>query len=134
VSNPKDVVRGFFAVFSAGNVDRILECLTEDATWWVAGSIPHMSGESSRSELGNVLRHAFTLYKDRALRITPSSMIAEGNAVAVEADGYAEMNDGRIYRNQYHFLVHVNGNQIQRVKEYSDTQHMYATFAPYLSV
>lgn len=130
--NPKEVVREFFAVFSTGDVEKILECLTEDAAWWVSGSIPQMSGENSRTVLGTVLRQAVTLYKGNALRITPSSLISEGDSVAVEADGYAELNDGRIYRNQYHFRIQVQGNRIQRVKEYSDTQHMLVTFAPYL--
>jgi ketosteroid isomerase-like protein len=103
VISPKEVVRGFFSVFSTGDVEKILECLTEDATWWVAGSIPNMSGENSKAVLGTVLRHAVTLYRGHALRITPSSMISEGNSVAVEADGYAELNDGRVYLNQYHF-------------------------------
>jgi ketosteroid isomerase-like protein len=133
VISPKEVVREFFSVFSTGDVGKILECLTEDATWWVAGSIPHMSGENSKAALGQVLRHAVTLYKGNALRITPSSMISEGDVVAVEAEGYAEMNDGRIYANQYHFRIQVKGNRIQRVREYSDTQHMLVTFSQYLA-
>jgi ketosteroid isomerase-like protein len=133
VNSPKEVVRAFFAVFSSGDVEKILECLTDDATWWVAGSIPNMSGENSKTVLGTVLRYAVTLYKGHALRITPSSMISEGNSVAVEADGYAELNDGRVYLNQYHFRIQVQGTRIQRVREYSDTQHMLATFSPYLS-
>jgi uncharacterized protein len=133
VSSPKEVVREFFAVFSTGEVEKILGCLTEDATWWVAGSIPNMSGENSKAMLGTVLRHAVTLYRGHALRITPSSMISEGNSVAVEADGYAELNDGRVYRNQYHFRIQVQGTRIQAVREYSDTQHMFVTFSPYLA-
>ena len=133
MNTPQEVVREFFAVFSTGDVDRILERLTEDATWWVSGSIPHMSGENSKTALGTVLRYAVTLYKGNALRITPSSLISEGDSVAVEAEGYAELNDGRVYRNQYHFRIQVKGTRIQRVKEYSDTQHMFVTFSPYLA-
>lgn len=130
MSSPKRVVSEFFSVFSTGNVEKILEFLTEDATWWVAGSIPHMSGENSKAALGQLLRNAVTLYKENALRITPSSMIAESNSVAVEAQGFAELNDGRVYRNRYHFRIEVNGDRIQRVREYSDTQHMFDTFRP----
>jgi uncharacterized protein len=133
VNSPKEVVREFFAVFSSGDVEKTLEYLTEDATWWVSGSIPHMSGESSKTAFGQVLRHAVTLYKGNALRITPSAVISEGDSVAVEAEGYAELNDGRVYRNQYHFRIQVQGDRIQQVKEYSDTQHMLTTFSPYLA-
>jgi ketosteroid isomerase-like protein len=133
VTSPTEVVRQFFLVFSTGNVEKILECLTEDATWWVAGSIPNMSGENSKAVLGTLLRNAVTLYKEHALRITPSSMISDGDSVAVEADGYAELNDGKVYRNRYHFRIEVEGARIRAVREYSDTQHMYDTFAAYLT-
>ena len=133
MTDPKRIVREFFSVFSTGDVERILECLTEDATWWVAGNIPQMSGETSKAALGTVLRNAVTLYRGNALRITPLSLISEGNSVAAEAEGYAEMNDGRIYSNQYHFRIEVKGNRIQRVREYSDTQHMRDTFSRYLA-
>lgn len=133
MTSPQEVVSQFFSVFSTGDVDKILECLTEDATWWVAGSIPHMSGEKSKATLGQVLRYAVTLYRGNALRITPTSMIAQHNSVAVEAEGYAELNDGRVYRNQYHFRIEVKGARIHSVREYSDTQQMLVTFSPYLS-
>jgi len=129
VTSPKEIVREFFSVFSTGDVERILECLTDDATWWVAGTIPHMSGENSKEALGELLRQAVTLYKGKALRITPTSMISEGDSVAVEAEGFAELIDGRIYANQYHFHVEVMGHRIRRVKEYSDTQLMFLTFS-----
>jgi uncharacterized protein len=129
VSCPEEVVRNFFSVFSTGDVRKILECLTEDATWWVAGSIPNMSGEQSKAALGELLRHAVTLYKEKALRITPSSVISQGDSVAVEAEGHAELIDGRVYANQYHFRIQVKGNRIQSVREYSDTQLMFLTFS-----
>ena len=133
MTDAKKVVREFFSVFSTGDVAKILECLTEDATWWVAGSIPHMSGERSKAALGTMLRSAVTLYRGNALRITPLSLISEGNSVAAEAEGYAEMNDGRIYSNRYHFRIEVKGKLIQSVREYSDTQHMLDTFSRYLA-
>jgi ketosteroid isomerase-like protein len=129
VIGPEEVVRNFFSVFSTGDVRKILECLTEDATWWVAGSIPNMSGEQSKAALGELLRHAVTLYKEKALRITPSSVISQGESVAVEAEGHAELIDGRVYANQYHFRIQVKGNRIQSVREYSDTQLMFLTFS-----
>jgi len=133
VISPQEVVREFFAVFSAGDVEQILARLTDDATWWVAGSIPNMSGENSKAALGELLRSATTLYKGRALRITPTSMISAGNVVAVEAEGYAELNDGSVYSNRYHFRIEVRGDRIQGVREYNDTHHMFRTFSPYLS-
>jgi ketosteroid isomerase-like protein len=39
MSDPKTVVRRFLETFSAGDVDGVLDQMTEDATWWVAGDV-----------------------------------------------------------------------------------------------
>ena len=54
--------------------------------------------------------------------------LAEGDKVAVEANGYAELLDGRAYDCQYHFLITIRGGMIGDVKEYMDTQHAKETF------
>ena len=128
-NDPKGVVERFFATFSTGDVDRIMAGLSDDASWWVSGNIAGMSGTNSKQQFGALLRAVGPMYKHGALRITPSSMIAEGNLVAVEAESFAELTTGKTYNNQYHFLVEVAGDKVRRVKEYSDTHHMLETFS-----
>ena len=127
--NPKMVVENFFAIFSTGDVDRIMDTLTDDANWWVSGTIEGMSGTNSKAQLGDLLRAVVPLYKEGALKIWPTSMIAEGNVVAAEAESYAELTSGKVYNNRYHFLVELAGDKVRRVKEYSDTHHMLQTFS-----
>jgi hypothetical protein len=115
-------------VFSTGDVEGILACLHEDATYWVSGSIPGMSDTYDKQRLGGLLGGVTTVYKGGALRISPTSMIGEGDKVAVEAESFAELLNGRVYKNQYHFLFEVADGKILRVKEYMDTQHAYDTF------
>jgi len=55
-------------------------------------------------------------------------MVAEGDKVAVEAEGYAELTDGRIYNSKYHFLVELGGGKVKEVKEYLDTHHAHSVF------
>ena len=126
--DPKSVVERFFATFSTGDVDRIMDALSDDATWWVSGTIDGMSGTNSKQQLGDLLRAVGPMYKIGALRITPSSMISEGNLVAVEAESFAELTSGKTYNNRYHFLIELDGDKVRRVKEYSDTHHMLETF------
>ena len=40
----------------------------------------------------DLLKQVTGVYKKRALQITPSAMLSEGNRVAVEAESYAELN------------------------------------------
>lgn len=128
-ANPKTVVENFFATFSTGDVDRIMDGLTDDASWWVSGTIDGMSGTNSKQQLGDLLRAVVPLYRYGALKITPTSMIAEGKMVAAEAESYAELTSGKVYNNRYHFLIEVDGDHIRSVKEYSDTHHMLETFS-----
>ena len=102
--NSKKIVDNFFATFSNGDVDRIMDALTDDASWWVSGTIEGMSGTNSKQQLGNLLRAVVPLYKDGGLKITPTSMIAEGKMVAAEATSYAELTNGKVYNNFCHFV------------------------------
>ena len=124
----KAVVKEFLAVFSTGNVAGILEQLEDDATWWVSGTLQGLSGTYSKADLGPLLKGAAALYTKGALRITPLAMIAEGNLVAAEAESYADLVDGRVYNNLYHFVFDIRNGRIGRVKEYMDTYHANATF------
>jgi len=48
---------------------------------------------------------------------------AEGERVALEAESFAKMKNGKTYQNRYHFLCEVRGGKIQTVREYLDTMH-----------
>ena len=128
VETNKATVKSFLAVFSTGNVAGILDGLEDDATWWVSGRLQGLSGTYTKADLGPLLKGATALYTTGALRITPLEMIAEGNRVAVEAESYAELTDGRVYNNLYHFVFEIRNGRIARVKEYMDTDHANATF------
>jgi len=124
----KSIVAEFLAVFSTGNVPGILERLHDDATWWVSGKIEGFAGTKSKQEMGKLLEGVVTVYKEGALRITPLEMVAEGDRVAVEAEGYAELTNGRVYNPQSAFVFEIADGKIKRVKEYLDTQHAHDIF------
>ena len=127
-SDPKAVVRDFLATFSRGDVDGVLAAMADDATWWVSGSLEGMSDTYDKARFGPLLRGATALYVEGALRITPTGMIAEGDKVAVEAEGHATMTSGRVYAPRYHFLFEIADGKVLRVREYMDTMHAWETF------
>ena len=124
----KAVVADFLATFSRGDVAGVLQRMTDDATWWVSGTIAGMSGTYAKDTFGALLRGVKTVYKTGAMQFRPTAMIAENSFVAVEATSHAELNNGRVYSNQYHLLFEIHGGRVRRVKEYMDTQHAYAVF------
>ena len=82
----KAIAKTFLEVFSTGKVPRIAEQLHDEARWWVSGKVPGISDTYSKVQMLALLEQVTAVYKKGALQITPSSMIAEGNQVAVEAE------------------------------------------------
>lgn len=124
----KEVVRRFFETFSSGNVPAILDAIADDGGWWVSGRLNGMSGRYDKTSFGPLLAGATQLYRNGCLRIEPLTMLAEGDFVAVEARGRAELVDGRVYEPHYHFRIEVRGGRVQEVREYMDTQHAKEIF------
>jgi ketosteroid isomerase-like protein len=122
------IVRDFLEVFSTGDVPGVLERLDDGATWWVSGKIEGFAGTKSKEEMGKLLESVVPVYKGGALKITPVQMIAAGDRVAVEAEGYAELTNGRVYNPQSSFFFKLADGKITEVREYLDTQHAHEIF------
>ena len=124
----KAVVKEFMEVFSNGDVEKILSYLTEDGTWWVAGTLEGISGEKDKAGFGEMLGGIAAGTTSGAITLTPLAMTAEGDRVTVETESYAELTNGRVYNNLYHFVFELSDGRIRRVKEYLDTEHARAVF------
>jgi ketosteroid isomerase-like protein len=82
----KRVVAEFRQIFSSGDVDRIVDCLADGATWWVAGTIPRLSGTKSKAEFREMPSGIGESTTTGAIRLTPLAWTAEGDRVAVETE------------------------------------------------
>lgn len=124
----KALVTEFMEVFSQGDVDAILGMMDDSATWWVAGTMEGISGTKDKQGFGEMLGGLSGGVEGGAIRLTPESFIAEGDKVAVETESYAELKNGRVYNNHYHFVFEVRDGKIHAIKEYLDTEHTRAVF------
>jgi ketosteroid isomerase-like protein len=124
IEENKRIILGFFENLSAGNGEAILGALADSATWWVQGNF-QLSGTKSKKEFAALVGDLGAKI-DGGLRVTPKGITAEGERVAVEAESYAKMKNGKTYQNTYHFLFIVRDGKIQSVKEYLDTIHANA--------
>jgi uncharacterized protein len=120
----KKLVAEFFAHFKRKEVKEVLDKLAPDATWWIGGKkeLFPLAGTKSKAEIGEILMSLVPSSKD-GLSITPHGMVAEGDKVAVEAESFGVLGNGRTYNNFYHFLITVRDGKIASVKEYLDTMH-----------
>ena len=128
IARNKQVVADFFEDFSRGEIDSAFDLVRDDVSWWVPGDLP-FSGTKTKAEymqvVGNIQRGF-----PGGLRLEPTSMIAEGDRVAVEVESHGEHANGRIYANHYHFLITLEDGRIAEVKEYMDTLHLFQLIQP----
>lgn len=117
----KNIVKEFLTVFSEGNQEKVMEMLSESATWWIAGSMP-ISRTYDKKAFSELLSGVSNTMQGNIV-IEPRAFTAEGNKVAVEAESFATTLEGVSYNNLYHFLFVINDNKISEVKEYLDTTH-----------
>lgn len=124
----KQVVTKFMEDFGKGDVATILDHLTDDATWWVAGGIDGVSGTKNKQDFGAMLSGLSGLCEGGAISLTPKAFTAQDERVAVETESYAKLLNGRVYNNHYHFVFTVRDGKIASVKEYLDTEHTRQIF------
>lgn len=120
----KKKVSAFFAHFKRKDVAGAMAMMSADGTWWIGGKTElfSLAGLKSKEEMTAILMEMVPGTED-GLEIRPLSMIAEGDSVACEAESYGVLANGRVYNNQYHFLVTFRDGEITQVKEYLDTMH-----------
>lgn len=124
----RQVVEEFLRVFSSGDMEGILDSLTDDATWWVGGTIEGISGTKDKKAFGEMVGGIAQGTKTGAITLTPHAWTVQGDRAAVETESYSELKNGRVYNNLYHFVFTVRDGKISSVKEYLDTEHTRAVF------
>jgi hypothetical protein len=91
------------------------------------GKVTVMGRTSSVGDFAKVVREfRGMVVGPMTLKVTGS--VAEGDKVAVEVTGGADMQKGVRYDNQYHFLFEYRDGKIAHLKEYMDTAKAQATW------
>lgn len=129
IEENKDLARQLIDRFTANDIAGALNLMTDDATWWIAGKPDHLpaAGVYSKEQIARLLYNMVGQLPN-GLKMTVKSLVAEGGKVAMEAESYGELRNGRVYNQQYHFLITVRDGKIEAVREYLDTQHVHATW------
>jgi len=122
----KALAHEFFARFSAGDLDGALATLTADATWLIPGKRDRMptAGLYTKERIARLFQAMLKQLRG-GLQMTVLSAIAEGDRVALEVESSGDLQNGRLYRQQYHFLLQFRDGRICAVREYLDTQHAH---------
>ncbi len=121
--------RRFFELFSASDIDGALALMTEDATWRIPGKkeLSPTAGVYNKERIGRLFRRMIEALAN-GLTMTVHSSLAEGDRVALEVTSSGDLKNGRLYRQEYHFLMEFRDGRICAVREYLDTQHAHAVW------
>ncbi len=130
--NNKQLVRkAFFEQLVAGDMDGYLASVADDYTHTVTGKSA-FAGTMTKAQFTEMLQGSGMFFPN-GFKMTEKGMIAEGDRVAVEAESYAEMADGNVYNNEYHFLFEVRDGKIQAAREYMCTAHIVEVLGPLMA-
>jgi len=129
IEQNKQLATELFARFSASDIAGVLDLMSDDATWWVPGKPDHSpaAGLYSKERIARLFNNMLGRLKS-GLKMTVKSLIAEGDRVALEVESLGELANGRIYNQEYHMLLSFRDGRISAVREYLDTQHVYAVW------
>lgn len=120
----KETATRFLLTMGEGQFD----LLADDALIWVAGSTA-VSGRYTKAQL----RASFAKFKELTAEpfiVTPSTLVAESDRVAVEATSKVKMRDGRTFSCSYHYSFRLRGHRIVEMHEYLDTAYIAQFFSP----
>ena len=125
----KEVAQELFDSISEGNIEAAANLMSDDISWWISGKASELPFAGVYDKEG--LKKLFNRMNRQllnGLKMTVKSSIAEGDKVAMEVESYGELKNGRVYNQQYHFLITIVDAKIANVKEYLDTQHVYSVW------
>lgn len=122
----KETVRSFWQAFSKSDFETALSFLDEKVSWWVSGTTS-ISGFYDKQGLRELFSSVAGGTKN-GVAVTPTVMTAEEDRVAVEALSEAETQEGKFYRNKYHFQHVLRDGRIVAVREYMDPEHVRDVF------
>ena len=130
MTDPRTVLERYVAAVAERDMETVRDLFAEDATWWLGGELPLSGTWRGRDAiLGDFLGSIPRLYQPETISIEITSLIAEGDVVAMEWTSRALTAAGEEYENQCAGVFTVRDGKIAAVREYMDTQYAAAKFA-----
>ena len=124
------VVRKFFELLNAEDLEGVRGLLTEDAAWLPqARDMPGAGEYRGRNVIvDDFLRPIRGMFAPGSPANRLLSMAANGSLVLVETHGTGHLQDGRSYDNRYAWAFELRGSQIAVVREYLDSYYIVRLF------
>ncbi len=115
----KATTREFLAAIAVLDLARMVPLLTPDFAIETMGSSV-FGGTRSGAEVAKVVQLMSEMVPD-GVRLELISMMAEGNRVACQLEGYGVTVSGKRYDNKYLYLLEFRDGKIAKLTEYMDS-------------
>lgn len=123
----KELVRKAYGLLGQAPLPEFFNYLAEDVEWIFSGSHVFSGVFKGKKEIEEGLI-APMLKVLTSSRFEMQNLLAEGNQVVVEGQGYAPAKDGRVYSNTYCIVVTIKDDKIIQMREYLDTELITSFF------
>lgn len=120
----KETVRAFTEALGERDWERWASLLDEQFSWTMMAYELPGAGTLDRDSALALLPEILAGFADDSPRMALGSMIAEGDWVAVEAEGTGSFANGTPYRNRYSIHYEIVAGRVRTIREYMDTGHM----------
>jgi ketosteroid isomerase-like protein len=131
-TDAKELVLDLLDTMGRGDLERLHdELLAEDATWTLVAPSLGAKPLEGRRAIVDFFAGANQVFEGGGgPKITIHRVVAEGDAVAVEASGTGPLVNGNTYDNRYHFAFDTRDGRVTAVREYMDSLHVVNVMPP----
>ena len=121
-----ELVRRFFAVMSAGDLERLRGMLHEEVSWTVMAKTIPGAGEKKgrRGVIDEFLAPVRGIFEDGDPKVAEVGIVASGSMVAAEAKGLGRLKNGKVYDNRYAWFIEIRDGLIFTLREYMDSAYV----------
>ena len=119
VEDNKAIVKTYFELMNDADPAKMLAYLTDDFLFESMLQKPAAFNFTWDKDHFAAASGAMSAQMKAPLKIWIVSMMGEEEKIAVEAQSYGEMINGKLYENVYHFLFKLRDGKIYNVREYS---------------
>jgi len=127
----KAVLERYVAAVQAGDEAAIRDAFAPDAVWRLDGELPISGTWRGRDAiLSDFLATAMSYYRPGSVSLEITSLIADGDRVAMQWTSRAHTRSGEPYENHCIAVFTVRDGKIDHVHEYMDTLYAYRTAFP----
>jgi hypothetical protein len=131
MSDPKDVVRRFFAALGTGDLAAVGEFFTDDSVWQVndvARGLPAQRGRKGIiDDFLQPIREG--LFEPGDPKVSIRRLLAEDDWVVAETTATGMLLNGNRYANEYVFVIQVAGDTVRFLREYMDSDYAHSVSA-----